>query len=94
MRNVFITIFFVSTMFFIGGCKQLKQIREEEGQRYKKQLARGEKKERKHILQKIKYIKDQRTDYCFAYYERSWSGAGTFGLAHVPCDKIPAKLLK
>lgn len=94
MKNIFITIFFVSTMFFIGGCKQLDNVRKQENKRWEKQQERARISGRKRIAKNIKYIKDQRTGYCFAYYGTSHMYGESFALAHVHCDKIPAELLK
>lgn len=43
-------------------------------------------------VNQIIYIKDPRTDLCFAYV---WKGGGYGGpgLACVPCDKIPKNML-
>ena len=44
------------------------------------------------VIGKIQYIKDTRTDLCFAYY---WGGAADGGpaLATVSCEVIPSQLL-
>ncbi len=42
-----------------------------------------------HVVSEIQYIKDPRTDLCFAY---SWIGKGKT-MATVPCEAIPENLL-
>ena len=46
----------------------------------------------KAIIASIRYLKDTRTNACFAYY---WGGEANGGpaLAAVGCDSIPAELL-
>lgn len=39
----------------------------------------------------IKYVKDSRTNICFAY-TNGWAGAPA-NLAHAPCDSIPPSML-
>jgi|GEM_PF-4165726 len=37
----------------------------------------------------IRYLKDKRTELCFAYYkEKPFGYHGYFGLANVPCEKV------
>src|SRR5260370_41991665 len=44
------------------------------------------------LIGSIRYLKDSRTNNCFAYY---WGGLANGGpaLAAVPCESIPAELL-
>jgi hypothetical protein len=46
----------------------------------------------KALIASIRYLKDSRTNACFAYY---WGGEANGGpaLSEVPCESIPAELL-
>ncbi len=84
-----LTICATVLMLLTTGCweKSEKQIKQDEIERV--QLLHGEA-----ILAiyNIQYIRDTRTNICFAYY---WGGDRTGGpaLACVPCEKIPFQLL-
>ncbi len=42
-----------------------------------------------HIIQNIRYVKDNRTNICFAFYQIATGPA----LAAVPCENIPSEML-
>ncbi len=78
MKYVFL---FLSVFAF--GCDDI--IRQEHEESRRRELA--------WVVQEIRYIKDPRTNLCFAYY---WGGAGNGGpaLAYAPCEAVPPELLK
>jgi hypothetical protein len=45
------------------------------------------------ILQNMSYVKDPRTDICFAISSDGGSHGGRRALAAVPCEKIPPRML-
>ncbi len=42
----------------------------------------------------VKYVKDHRTDLCFAYLFDGAGHSSRMGLAHVPCDQVKDQRLE
>ncbi len=83
MRKFIVSVVF-SICILLLGCYSKSNNEEER--------ATVKKSEADYIIREITYIKDPRTNICFAYYEVR-SPAGGLALTSVPCEKIPPHIL-
>jgi hypothetical protein len=86
-RQVAILAFVMGLTFLTPGCDQRVQTEAEKANQRRERQA-----DVNAVVSGIQYIKDTRTNFCFAYY---WGGAANGGpaLATVPCDAIPSELI-
>ncbi|MCK5060055.1 MAG: hypothetical protein KAR00_02850 [Candidatus Pacebacteria bacterium] len=88
MKKIYVVICVALLIFFVIGCEERPELVHE---REERQRARNIKYGI-FVIKTVEYIKDPRTNICFAY---SWGGQynGGQALSTVPCEAIPPELL-
>ncbi len=80
----------------IVGCMVVAHAQQEDEQQKKLQVVRVTKYAAEGIIQSLQYIKDTRTEICYAYapllYSRGESKGGPI-LVTIPCEKVPEEML-
>lgn len=92
MKRLSVLIMLIVTAFLITGCGKIWKTLSEDRKLSETEQVQQNQKVANDVVRQIIYIKDARTNICYAYF---WEGAANGGpaLTEVPCDSIPPELL-